>query len=148
MKIISGGQTGVDRGALDAALALGIPHGGWCPKGRLAEDGPLPEKYQLQETDSAGYAVRTERNVLDADATLILCRGPLSGGTLLTKRICEKHEKPHRVVNLSRPPSNQTLHNWLKKYRVEILNVAGPRESQSPGIQQQAEKFIIALLHN
>jgi hypothetical protein len=147
MKIISGGQTGVDRGALDAALAAGIPHGGWCPKGRLAEDGPIDAKYQLRETESADYTVRTERNVLDADATLILCRGPLSGGTLLTKRLCQQHQKTHRVVNLSRPPSNQTLRNWLKKTHVEILNVAGPRESQSPGIQHQAEKFIVALLH-
>jgi hypothetical protein len=146
MKIISGGQTGVDRGALDAALALDIDHGGWCPKGRLAEDGPLDAKYRLQETESADYTVRTERNVLDADATLILCRGPLTGGTLLTKRLCEKHQKLFRVVKLSRPPSNQTLLNWLKKHRVEILNIAGPRESQSPGIQQQAEKFVIALL--
>jgi hypothetical protein len=74
-KIISGGQTGVDRAALDAAIELGIPHGGHCPRGRRAEDGRIPDRYQLTETDSAQYRVRTERNVLDADATLILCRG-------------------------------------------------------------------------
>jgi hypothetical protein len=145
MKIISGGQTGVDRGALDAALSLDIPHGGWCPKGRLAEDGIIPEKYQLQETDSADYAARTEKNVLEADATLVLSRGPLTGGTLLTKRLCEEHRKPYRVVNFSRPPAKKTLLNWLKKTRVQILNVAGPRESQCPGIQRQSQEFLTAL---
>jgi hypothetical protein len=146
MKIISGGQTGVDRGALDAALALNIFHGGWCPKGRLAEDGPIPKKYQLRETASADYTVRTERNVLEADATLILCRGPLTGGTLLTHRFCEQHHKPHRIVILNRPPSLKTILNWLQKNCVQTLNVAGPRESQSPGIQQQCQEFITALI--
>jgi hypothetical protein len=161
MKIISGGQTGVDRGALDAALALEIPHGGCCPKGRLAEDGPIPAKYQLQETDSADYAVRTERNVLESDATLILCRwgrSPsfrrkngtipfrrLTGGTLLTKRLCEEYRKPHRVINLNRPPSKKTILEWLKKSNVQILNVAGPRESQYPGVQRQCREFLVAL---
>ena len=80
-RIVSGGQTGVDRAALDAALELGIAHGGWCPRGRLAEDGPIADRYGLRETASSDYAVRTEQNVVDSDATLILHRGPLTGGT-------------------------------------------------------------------
>src|SRR5688572_12994856 len=86
-RIVSGGQTGVDRGALDAAIALGIEHGGWCPRGRLAEDGQIPRRYQLTETKTSKYRERTERNVLDSDGTLILFRALLSGGTELTRRL-------------------------------------------------------------
>ena len=93
-KIISGGQTGVDRGALDAAIALGVPHGGWCPHGRLAEDGIIPARYQLRQTDSPEYHVRTEKNVQDSDATLILYRGEMKGGTKLTWQLAERHAKP------------------------------------------------------
>src|SRR3989304_5681242 len=102
-QIVTGGQTGVDRGALDAAIARGIPHGGWCPQGRLAEDGRIPDLYQIQENDSPDYTIRTERNVLDSDATLILCRGPLSGGTLLTFHFAKQHQKPCLVVDLDSP---------------------------------------------
>ena len=101
MKIISGGQTGVDRGALDAAIALDIPHGGSCPKGRLAEDGRIPDRYLLTETDSREYFVRTERNILDSDATLILCHGHISGGTEFTLRMAEQHGRPVKVVDLT-----------------------------------------------
>lgn len=83
-RIVSGGQTGVDRAALDVAMQLSIEHGGWCPRGRLAEDGTIPSRYDLRETRSAKYHVRTERNVVDSDATLILYRKSLTGGTLLT----------------------------------------------------------------
>ena len=100
MKIISGGQTGVDRGALDAAMELGIPHGGWCPRGRTAEDGRIPDRYQLRETDSPDYSFRTEQNVLDSDATLILYRGRIAGGTELTLRLARQHGRPHLVVDL------------------------------------------------
>src|SRR4030042_6079458 len=100
MKILSGGQTGADRSALDVAIALGISHGGWCPRGRLAEDGRIPDRYQLRETDYREYAVRTEQNVVDSDATLILCSGVLSGGTELTLRLAERHHGPHLVSAL------------------------------------------------
>ncbi|MGW8257752.1 MAG: putative molybdenum carrier protein [Thermoguttaceae bacterium] len=143
-KIISGGQTGVDRGALDAAISLAIPHGGWCPKGRLAEDGRIPEVYQLQETDSADYALRTERNVVDSDATLIICRGALSGGTLLTQRFADGHRRPCLVVDLERPLRPAEVRQWIEKHGVETLNVAGPRESQSPGIGESARHFVMA----
>jgi hypothetical protein len=144
-KILSGGQTGVDRAALDAAIALGIPHGGWCPRGRRAEDGRIPSRYALAETDSPVYAVRTERNVLDADATLILCRGPLRGGTALTRRFAQQHGKPYLVVNLDHPPDNAEIHRWLRESRIGVCNVAGPRESQSPGIYALARRYLEAL---
>jgi hypothetical protein len=101
-KIISGGQTGVDRAALDVARELGLPCGGWCPKGRRAEDGPIPARYPLVETASASYPQRTRQNVLDADGTLILTMTPPTGGTALTIRIAEGNDKPYLVVDLSR----------------------------------------------
>ena len=144
-RIISGGQTGVDRGALEAAIALGIPHGGWCPRGRLAEDGTIPARYALQETDSPQYAVRTERNVVDSDATLIFCRGTPTGGTEWTLICAERYGRPYLVVDLNHAVDCQTLRRWLTSVRPKVLNVAGPRESQAPGIQQQVEDILIRL---
>jgi len=137
MKIVSGGQTGVDRGALDAAIELHLPHGGWCPRGRLAEDGRIPVRYRLRETDSRQYHVRTRQNVLDSDATLILCRGPLSGGTELTLRLAEQADKPSLVVDLDADLRPREVRDWLLKHAVEVLNVAGPRESLCPGIAEE-----------
>ena len=146
VKIVSGGQTGVDRAALDAAISLGIPHGGWCPRGRLAEDGRIPKRYRLRETGAADYSVRTERNVLDSDATLIVCRGRPSGGTKLTGDFARQHARPCMVVNLDNPPPVGEVARWLSAHKVEVLNIAGPRESQSPGIAETAERFIARLL--
>lgn len=145
-KIVSGGQTGVDRAALDAAIALGIPHGGWCPKGRLAEDGIIPAQYELVETDSPDYAQRTEQNVLDSDATLILCRGEPTGGTELTRRLAQRHRKPLLVVDLRKPLDRTTVRRWLTTHARSTLNVAGPRESQSPGIHAEATSLLQSLL--
>ena len=145
-KIVSGGQTGVDRGALDAAIELGIPHGGWCPSGRLAEDGPIPARYRLTETKSPEYSVRTEQNVLDSDATLILYRGPLSGGTELTYRMAVKHEKPHLLLDLSKCPDPTAVRDWTRSNKIAVLNVAGPRESSSPGIAGSAAQFLQGVL--
>ncbi|MBU4273516.1 MAG: putative molybdenum carrier protein [Planctomycetes bacterium] len=145
MKIISGGQTGVDRGALDAAIELGMNHGGWCPQGRTAEDGRIPDRYELRETDSSDYPVRTERNVLDGDATLILCRCPLSGGTELTLRLAEQHRRPRLVVDLDGGVEPAEVRRWLEDNAVEVLNVAGPRESQSPGIADRAREFLVRM---
>lgn len=106
-RIRSGGQTGVDRAALDWAIARGIPHAGWCPRGRLANDGPLPSRYQLQETPSASWSQRTRLNVRDADATLILHAGPLQGGTRLTLRLAQQMGKPVHLVDLLTPLEEQ-----------------------------------------
>jgi hypothetical protein len=145
-RIVSGGQTGVDRAALDAAIALGIPHGGWCPRGRLAEDGAIPSRYQLGETDSEDYPVRTERNVIDSDGTLILYRGRLWGGTELTRRLAVKHAKPLLLVDLDKPLTPKAFRQWLHAHAVRVLNVAGPRESTLPGIGLEAYRCLTALL--
>jgi hypothetical protein len=145
-KIVSGGQTGVDRGALDAAIDLGLAHGGWCPLGRRAEDGPVPDRYRLDETDSPVYAVRTERNVVDSDATLILCRGTLAGGTRLTRWCAQRHGRPCLVVDLDEPVDEAAIGRWLVEHRVRVLNVAGPRESSAPGIADQARQLVRRLL--
>ncbi|MGD0251653.1 MAG: putative molybdenum carrier protein [Verrucomicrobiota bacterium] len=145
MKIVSGGQTGVDRAALDFAIWRGYEHGGWCPRGRLAEDGAIPLIYRLRETDSADYDERTEKNVMDSDATLIVARArKLSGGTAFTKTCAEQHDRPALVVcerdGVSK--SAAALSKFLKRNKIRALNVAGPRESQAPGIG----KFVVALL--
>ena len=142
--IVSGGQTGVDRAALDVAVSLGIPHGGWCPRGRLAEDGRIPVGYNLRETETREYPQRTEKNVLDSDGTLIVCHGSPSGGTLLTARLATRHKQPLLVVDLDEidgdgiEQTRDAVCEWLADNSVATLNVAGPRESQSAGIHQEA----------
>ncbi|HPC82978.1 MAG TPA: putative molybdenum carrier protein [Thermoanaerobaculaceae bacterium] len=141
-KIISGGQTGVDRAALDAAAELGIPCGGWCPRGRKAEDGRIPMCYPLRETPDADYRVRTEWNVREADATLVLVWGPASGGTQLTLNLAQWLDKPLLVVDLAEDPSPDAARAWLASGGFEVVNVAGPRESSSPGIHRLAHAFL------
>jgi hypothetical protein len=145
-RVVSGGQTGVDRAALDVAIALGIPHGGWCPHGRRAEDGVIPARYALVEHESADYAARTQANVADADATLILARGPLSGGTALTRDLARRLRKPFLIVELGTGPDPKAVREWLAGHAVGVLNVAGPRESQRPGIGEEARAFFHAVL--
>lgn len=145
-RLLSGGQTGVDRGALDAALRLGLSCGGWCPKGRRAEDGPIPVRYPLRETPERCYRQRTAWNVRDADATLILARGPLRGGTALTRRLARDLGRPWRVVDPDSDCDLEPVLDWLAEHRVRILNVAGPRESQAPGIEAQARNCLLRLL--
>lgn len=145
--IVSGGQTGVDRAALDVAIAMGLGHGGWCPAGRLSEDGTVPSRYDLQETDSTEYPVRTEQNVIDSDATLILYEGRLKGGTLLTRRICVRLGKPFLVVRIDRDDVS-AARQWLATQRPATLNVAGPRESTSPGIFHRSMAFLLKVLEN
>jgi hypothetical protein len=132
--IYSGGQTGVDRAALDWALHNKIKCGGWCPKGRLAEDGTIPARYPLKETSSADYEVRTEFNVRDSQATLIIYHSMMGPGTLLTKKLCLLQDKPMLEIDLSRKADAENIVNWLVTEKISVLNIAGPRESQSPGI--------------
>ncbi|MBK8907973.1 MAG: putative molybdenum carrier protein [Rhodospirillales bacterium] len=147
IKIVSGGQTGVDRAALDVALQLGIPCGGWVPRGRRAEDGRIPSTYPLQEAASWKYDVRTRLNIRDADATLILTRGtPTGGGTALTIAIAQKLLRPCRVVDLDVEPHPEAVGRWLDDTGVKVLNVAGPRESGCPGIYAAATAFLRGLL--
>jgi hypothetical protein len=139
-RIVSGGQTGADRAALDWAIANGIEHGGWCPKGRLAEDGVLDFQYRLNETNSAEYRERTERNVIDSDGTLIVNLCKLQGGTETTFRFAQKLGKPHLVVQLDEGVRDKDIVrviDWLQTEHIRTLNVAGPRESERPGIYER-----------
>ncbi len=145
-RILSGGQTGVDRAGLEVALALGLGAGGWCPRGRRAEDGRIPDRYPLREAPGRAYSERTRLNVRDSDATLILCRGPLGGGTLLTARIARELGRPLRIADLSRRPQAPAAAAWLRRHGVRRLNIAGPRESQAPGVGAEAERFLRRLL--
>ena len=136
-KIISGGQTGADRAALDWAIANGIPHGGWCPNGRLAEDGIIDTKYDLRETPEAEYIQRTEWNVRDSDATVIFSISPiLTGGSLATEELATAHRKP--CLHISEAQSISTnaeeLQLFLVEHNVGMINMAGPRASNEPEI--------------
>ncbi len=142
---MSGGQTGVDRAALDVALALAIPHGGWCPRGRRAEDGVIPPRYRLRETPSPHYAQRTAWNVRDSDATLVLSRPPLRGGTALTVRLARTLHRPCLILDPAALDEVEALRRTLATLHVETLNVAGPRASQQAGIYDQATVFLRAL---
>lgn len=146
-KIVSGGQTGVDRAALDAAMMLGFPIGGWCPKGRRAEDGKISARYKLQETEAIDYRVRTGWNVRDSDATLILFTGKLSGGTKITLKFTKEQNKPCFTCNLDDENGLPNVVNWIFETRPKVLNIAGPRESGRPGIHEQAKQFIIKIFH-
>ena len=145
-KVISGGQTGVDRAALDAALEFGLPCGGWCPKGRRAEDGPLPLCYPLTETSSTEYPQRTALNVRDSDGTLILTRGEPDRGTALTVNLAERYRKPHLVLDLNEPHDPEEVRAWARAHRIAVLNVAGPRETSKPGVYAEAKAFLGTLL--
>jgi hypothetical protein len=146
IRIISGGQTGVDRAALDVARELGLPSGGWCPKGRRAEDGPIDPSYPLKETGSSSYPVRTNRNVLDADGTLILTRGELKGGTALTRKLARAASRPYLIINLYDEENRQIVLEWGRRNKISLLNVAGPRESEALGIYDQAARFLKKVL--
>jgi hypothetical protein len=135
VKIISGGQTGVDRAALDVALKHGIACGGWCPAGRLDEFGRIPDRYPLSELDHGGFTERTLQNVKDSDGTVIIYSGKLSGGTEQTVRFCRELEQPHQLIYASKvsiEDAARLITDFVRKDKIEILNVAGPRQSEWP----------------
>ena len=144
--IVSGGQSGVDRAALDVALLLALPCGGWCPRGRWAEDGPIEPVYPLAETPSARPIQRTVWNVRDSDATLVLLLGSARGGTLATLRHARLLGRPCRVVDLASPAAPMAVRRWIAARRIAKLNVAGPRASEAPGIHGRAFEFLLRLL--
>ena len=144
-KIISGAQTGADRAALDVARRLDIPYGGWVPKGRLAEDGPVSKKYNLQEMPTASYPKRTEQNVMVSDGTLILSHGKLTGGSKYMKECAEKHKRPWLHFNLNDFPANEAIPqivSWIFRKKIEVLNVAGSRASKNPKIYENTYQII------
>jgi len=152
-KVISGGQTGVDRAALDAAMALGIDVGGWCPHGRKALDGVIPSRYPLTETRGKSYQTRTKWNVRDSDATLIICRDEPTGGTALTIKYCEQLNKPYEIYQLrgggipwaDGPEDPYGVQYGLNCHHVQVLNVAGPREGKLCPIYDHAYMFLSEL---
>ena len=149
-KVISGGQTGADRAALDAALAAGVLCGGAVPRGRLAEDGPVPARYAfLEELNSPYYRDRTERNVRDADATLVFTAGRPSRGTALTLRFLRQHARPFLLIDrdaLTAEEAAARVREWLRTARPAVLNVAGPRESGAPGMYAYVRAVLEAVL--
>ena len=157
LKIVSGGQTGVDRGALQAAMDLGLDWGGWAPRGWHAENGTIPPHYRakMREHASSSYKGRTLRNVLDSHATLIIVTSyPLSGGTLQTRIFAQQAARPHFVVSLGEASAAEKVRTWLGSLFATqhpgpfVLNVAGPRESKSGGIQKRTRRFLVEVLSN
>ena len=145
-KIVSGGQTGADRAGLDAAMEMNIPVGGWCPRDRKAEDGPIDLKYPLKETNSSDYETRTMFNVRDSHGTLILTKGTPTGGTALTIKWAKGFDKDYLVIDLDEKHDLEYLKSWLFENRIEVLNVAGPRASKFPEIYDQSRIFLEGLL--
>jgi hypothetical protein len=144
LKIISGGQTGADRTGLDWAIKNGVPHGGWCPKDRRSEDGPIDAKYQLQETPSRNPLQRTEWNVRDSDGTVLFSvRKQLSGNSFETLEFAIKHRKPHLHLTASQDNAVSELKKWMQQNDIHVLNVAGPRASKEPTVGE----FVLQVLN-
>jgi len=152
-KIVSGGQSGADIGGLDAAIHCDLPHGGWCPKGRRQEKGGvIPDKYMLTEMPSRDWAPRTEANVVDSSCTLVCCSGEPTGGSALTVKLAKKHGKPVVAVDLDRPRQEvvDAIVEWLKAEcpdKCVVLNVAGSRESKSPGIGAETMQVMVRVIN-
>ena len=150
-KIISGGQTGADQAALDVAMEEGISHGGWIPKGRLTEAGPLPKKYQLQEMPTADYPERTEKNVIDSDGTLIISHDNLTGGPDYTREMAQKHNKPWIHVDAGKfsvDAAVEVIRAWTSGNKIKVLNVAGSRASKDPTIYSKTRSVLKGLLES
>lgn len=146
LRVISGGQTGVDRAGLDAARTCLLEIGGWCPKGRLAEDGKIPEEYPLTEAESPAYPQRTEWNVRDSDATIILTCGRYGRGTTLTMELAKKLNKPVLLIQLKdRKWDCQATRDWIVSHKVQTLNIAGPRASNQPEVYDLARNYLTVV---
>ena len=144
-KIISGGQTGADRAALDAAIELDLAHGGWVPKGRRAEDGTIPSRYQLEEMPTSSYPRRTEKNVREADGTLILTHGPATGGSKLTIETAVRHRRAYLHIDLHRTPAFKAVRlvsEWISDNGIKVLNVAGSSASKDPAIYDKTLQIL------
>lgn len=142
IKIISGGQTGVDRAALDFALENNIQCGGYCPKGRRADDGPISPNYPLIETKTTLYPERTKMNILESEGTLIIYKTKFDRGTGLTLKLCKELKKPYFIVKIDPGYGIKECLSWLNDHIILILNIAGPRESSEPGIYSETKKFL------
>ncbi len=148
-KIISGGQTGADQAGLDAAIELGITHGGWIPKGRKTEEGPLPAKYKLKEMGTTSYPKRTEQNILDSEGTVIFTFGKLTGGSELTRKLAEQHGFPCLHVDLNKVSVGEgakLVRPWIEKHKIKVLNVEGSRASKAPKIHDIAKQILKAAI--
>ena len=144
-KIISSGQTGADQAALDVAIKLGIPHGGWIPKDHKAGDDIIPEKYRLHEMPFTSHIGRIEKNVLESDATLIISYGELAGGPALTRKLAMKNGRNWLHMDLNMTPAVQAvsiISSWIRLYEIEILNVTGPKASKEPKIYQDTMNLL------
>jgi len=151
LTIWSGGQTGVDRAAWDAAIRLHLPQFGWVPKGKIAEDGTIPTRYRCRETKGTDYVERTERNLMDADATLILSFGPMGAGTQLTLELSRKHQRPHLWVDLDSMGMDEALEKglqFLRERKPGTLNVAGPRGSYREDVYGRAKEYLTELFES
>jgi hypothetical protein len=149
-KVVTGGQTGADQAALDAAMRWDIPHGGWIPKGRMTEHVPLPDKYKWKEMPTDSYQARTEQNVIDSDGTLIISHGELTGGSEYTRQMAAKHERPCLHIDRSTVESfsaAKRIYSWIKDHTIETLNVAGPKASKDPYIYQAVMKTLVTVFH-
>lgn len=149
-KIISGGQTGADIAALDAAMDYGVPHGGWIPKGRRTEDGSLSDRYLLKETNNIGYPQRTILNILDSDGTLIFSHGELAGRSAFTRDMAKKHSRPCLHINLSEISEYQAveiIRDWIEVKGIKVLNVSGPKHSEDPFIYDVVNNIVKSVLY-
>lgn len=145
LTILSGGQTGVDRAALDFAFSNKIQCGGWCPNGRKAEDGIIPIIYPLKETLTSDYSERTQKNIEESDGTLIILDHTMDQGTALTKKLCTSLDKPNLIIQIDEPSAKTKITEWMKANKISILNIAGPRESSDPGIYMKTLRYLAYL---
>jgi hypothetical protein len=149
LQIVSGGQTGVDRAALDAAMQLGVPAGGWCPEGRMAEDGVIPDRYPLRELKGGGYPERTRKNVVNSDGTVIIYFEVISDGTELTRRYCVTESKPHLLIDgtkVNEAEAAKQIRRFVQQYGIGTLNVAGPRAGKNDKAYHYTHDALVKFL--